>query len=114
MVNRDLIRFTAHVSIALYVALLFAEYLRPGFVSTVVNVHAMWLGIVPLILVLNVPANSGSSIQGRGIPMHFALSILGIVFGLIVWHLGDVFGGMRFWFAVAVGLTPLALFRIRA
>jgi hypothetical protein len=109
MVKQSLIRFAAHVSIALYAALLFAEYLRPGFVSTVMNVHVMWMVIVPSVLASDVHTSSGLVKKGASA---FALAILGIVLALIVWHLGDVFGAMRFWFAVVVGLTPLALYHV--
>lgn len=110
MVRQPLIRFAAGTSIALYIALLFAEYLRPGFVSTVMNVHAMWAVMVPLVLAtplhpLLLPLGRGRVLSG------IALLVLGTILALIVWHLGEVFGGMRFWFAVAVGITPLALFR---
>jgi archaellum biogenesis protein FlaJ (TadC family) len=119
MVSRTLIRFAAHVSVVLYVALLFAEYLRPGFVSAVMNVHAMWFVIVPLMVFAPLDPcssrNSGpsSAIHWGKIAARFALGIMGLVLALVVWHLGEVFGGMQFWLAVAVGVTPLALSRLR-
>lgn len=119
MVKASLIRFSAQVSIALYVALLFAEYLRPGFVSTVMNVHVMWLVIVPLVLVtplhpllpLSSPGSGLVERLGRGRVYGLRFILLGVVLALIMWHVGEVFGGVRFWLAVAAGITPLALFR---
>lgn len=110
MVKHSLTRFAACVSIAVYVALLFAEYLRPGFVSTVMNVHVMWLVMVPLVLASDIHVSHNLSKAKRGV-FNLGLILFGIVFALMVWHLGDVFGAMRFWFAVAVGCAPLALFR---
>lgn len=110
MVNQSLIRFAAHVSVVLYIALLFAEYLRPGFVSTAMNVHVMWVVIVPLVFLADTQTTSDPSFGRRGVS-GFVLAVLGIVLALIVWHLGDVFGAMRFWFSIAVSVTPLALLR---
>lgn len=112
MVKQSLIPFAAHVSIALYLVLLFAEYLRPGFVSSVMNVHVMWVVMVPLIMLSDTQTTPNPSVKRRGVFGAFTLLLIGIVLALIVWHLGDAFGGMRFWFAAAVGLTPLALSRI--
>jgi hypothetical protein len=102
MVNQALIRFSVHVSVALYVVLLFAEYLRPGFVSTAMNVHVMWFVIAPLILLLNAPIAPNASLRKDGVLTQIALMVFGCVLALIVWNLGDVFGAMRFWFAIAV------------
>ncbi len=110
MVKQSLLRFAAHVSIALYVALLLAEYFRPGFVSTVMNVHVMWVVIVPLVLMSDMHTSPSPSFVRRGVS-GFILVLFGIVLALIVWHVGEVFEGMRFWFAIAVGLAPLAFLR---
>lgn len=110
MVKHSLTRFAACISIALYLALLFAEYLRPGFVSTVMNVHVMWLAMVPLVLTSDIHTSRDTSVVKRGVS-RLGLVLIGIVLALIVWHLGEVFGGMRFWFAIAAGFAPLALFR---
>lgn len=105
MVTRTLTHFAATVAFALYVALLFAEYLRPGFVSTSMNVHALWLVILPLTLL----APHTDSPSKQSILHRTGLVIIGIVLALIVWHLGGVFGAMRFWLAGAAALLPLAL-----
>ena len=37
------------------------------------------------------------------------LTVIGIILALIVWKMGEVFGGMRLVFAGTVGVVPLVL-----
>ncbi len=110
MVKYSFTRFVYWVVLSVYVLLVFAEYVRPGFVSTVVNVHVMWFFIIPLTLVL-VSNHSHDVSLPQGVILHALLVASGVVLALIAWHVGDVFGVMRFWFACVVGITPLAFFR---
>ncbi|MFA6017619.1 MAG: hypothetical protein WCT28_03095 [Patescibacteria group bacterium] len=108
MVAISNIRFALGISVVLYIVLLFAEYLRPGFVSSAMNVHGIWLVIVPLCI---VECMSRNFVPPRS-KLVLVLSILaGIIFGLIVWKLGEPFDAARFWFAAAVGALPIVPLR---
>lgn len=109
MVAISNIRFALGTSVALYIGLLFAEYVRPGFVSSAMNVHSIWLVIVPLCI---VECMSRNLVPPRSKSLLTLSILVGIIFGLIVWKLGEPFGAARFWFAVAAGVLPIVLLRL--
>lgn len=110
MVNISFIRSANQTVLGVYILLMFAEYVRPGFVSTVINVHAMWFLIAPLTIFLATQTLHESRSRGT-VLLSVLLGVSGIVLALMAWNFGDVFGVMRVWFALAVGITPLALMR---
>lgn len=100
------LRFAFLLSFIVYIALLFAEYLRPGFVSSVMNAHALWI----LMIGFGVwDIFSGSRLE-KAEKHSFAFFIgtlfIGTILSLITWHIGSVFGDMRLFFALAVGILP--------
>lgn len=97
-----------------YIAFLFAEYLRPGFVSSAMNVHALWIvmigWIVAEILYDRVHRSSKEESKNVSSNIHrLTILILGFVLALIAWHIGSVFGDMRLFFAIAIGILPAVL-----
>jgi len=107
-------RFGFLVTFVAYIAFLFAEYLRPGFVSSAMNVHALWMvmigWIVVEILYDRVHRSSKEVLKNvsSNIP-RFTMLIFGFVLTLIIWHIGSVFGDMRLFFAIAIGILPVVL-----
>ena len=109
--NMSISRFGFTVSLAVYLGLLFAEYLRPGFVSNAMNAHVLWIAIIGSgVYEFTVdPRSTMKEKESR--TSTFASIIAGIVLGLIVWHLGTLFGDMRLFFALAVGILPFILLK---
>ncbi|MEK7632549.1 MAG: hypothetical protein AAB473_02040 [Patescibacteria group bacterium] len=120
-------RFGFITLLVVYLGLLFAEYLRPGFVSNAMNAHVLWIAIVGTIIVeqngrsaddrlerdeRRPDQNITRPIRSRVIPIaQFALITSGLLLALIVWHLGTLFGDMRLFFALAVGILPFVLLK---
>lgn len=107
-------RFGFLVTFLTYIALIFAEYLRPGFVSNAMNIHVFWIIMIGWIVVEALYdrehrfSNETLKNVSSSIP-RFAILIFGFVLALIVWHIGSVFGDMRLFFAIAVGILPTVL-----
>ncbi len=99
-------RFAFLLSFIVYIALLFAEYLRPGFVLSVMNAHALW---IPMIGFGVWDIFSGSRLektQKRSFAFFIGTLFIGTILSLITWHIGVVFGDFRLLFALAVGILP--------
>lgn len=99
------LRFVFWAMLVLYLVLLLCEYLRPGFVSTGMNPHVLLLVLFAFSPFLSVAPSRPDHYTLRVTP--YTLAILGIVLALIVWHIGGDFGVMRFWIAIAVGVSPM-------
>lgn len=109
--NMSVSRFGLLVSLVVYLGLLFAEYLRPGFVSNAMNAHALWIVIIAFGA-YEFAADSQPSIGEKTSRLvFFGPAIVGVFLALIVWHLGALFGDMRLFFALAVGILPSVLLR---
>lgn len=122
--NMSIARFGFLAIFILYLVLLLAEYLRPGFVATSGNVHWLWVAMVLWVAIdiglkrfwfsrmLN--SNDGeddrTSIGGAVWASIFPIAF-GILLGLIVWHVGETFGGMRLLFAIVAAVVPFILVR---
>jgi len=119
-------RFGFLAALIAYLALLCAEYLRPGFVSNAMNAHVLWVVMVGTVLVERIERsadyrlernerqsdqNVTRSIRSSAAITHFALCVLGVLLTLITWHLGAIFGDMRLFFALAVGILPFVLLK---
>ncbi len=109
--NMSIPRFGFAVSFIIYLGLLFAEYLRPGFVSHVMNAHILWIAIIGFgAYELAVDSESmNAKKQSRGSLL--VSIIVGILLALIIWRLGSIFGDMRLFFALAVGILPFVLLK---
>lgn len=120
-------RFGFLAIFTLYLVLLLAEYLRPGFVAKNGNVHWLW-AVMVLWVAMDIGLRrfwSSRSLHSNdresdrtsfgGVVWASVLSVIfGIFLGLIVWRLGEAFGGMRLLFAFAAAVTPLFLVRSAA
>lgn len=104
---KTFIRFGLGVSIAVYFGLLFCEYLRPGFVSTAMNVHALLIVIGVLGLCEVWWGSSKDALSKRSWLLLAVLMLVGILFAFITWHVGEDFGIMRFWLSVSVACLPM-------
>lgn len=122
--NMSISRFGFLAIFISYVALLLAEYLRPGFVATNGNVHWLWavmggwvavdLGLKRFRSSRSIHSNDRQDDRTSVIRTICALILsmaLGVILGLIVWHIGEAFGGMRLLFALAAAVTPIFLVR---
>lgn len=104
-------RFGLIVSFVAYLALLFAEYLRPGFVSNAMNAHVLWIAIIGFGA-YELVVDSRSMTEEKASRLAFlGPAIAGILLALVVWHLGALFGDMRLFFALAVGILPSVLLK---
>lgn len=127
--NMSISRFGFLAIFISYVVLLLAEYLRPGFVATNGNVHWLWVVMAGWVVgdgvlgIGNRRKGVGRSVlpdgdqdghlvsfSGRILSLLF-LFVFGSILGLIVWHIGEAFGGMRLLFALAAAVTPFLLVR---
>lgn len=104
-------RFSLLVTLVAYLALLCAEYLRPGFVSNAMNAHVLWIVIVGIGIWEGISDDVLPAPEGRSPAVRIGLFFVGILFALIVWHVGSVFGDMRLFFALAVGILPIVLLK---
>ncbi len=102
-------RFSALVVFSAYCALLCAEYLRPGFVSTAMNVHVLWIGIVGCVVWEMTTKRAYEYRKISSLFLYSVMACIGMLLALIVWNLGATFGDMRLFFAVAVGILPSVL-----
>ena len=99
-----------------YIAFLFTEYLRPGFVSSAMNIHMLWIvmigWIVVEILYDQVHRSSKEALKNASsnIP-RFIMLLFGFVLAFIIWHIGSAFGDMRLFFALAIGILPAVLMK---
>ena len=121
--NMSISRFGFLAIFTLYVVLLLAEYLRPGFVATNGNVHWLWAVMVGWVTVdlglkriwsLRSSRLNDCREDRVGIGGVFASIVslgFGIILGFIVWHVGEAFGGMRLLFALVAAVTPFLLVR---
>ncbi len=112
----SIFRFAFWATFWLYTGLLFAEYLRPGFVVNGFNVHwllvLMILGLIFEKMLGNDRAMGSSPESGiHRIVLTASALLMGIILALIIWHLGDAFGSMRLLFALVVGVVPIILVR---
>ncbi len=98
------------VTALVYVALLFAEYLRPGFVSTAMNVHLLFLVLAAWLIALARNERAGSDGAPRRFPF-FIVLLCAILLALVTWNIGGVFGDMRLLFSVGVGILVIVVFR---
>ncbi len=110
----SIFRFGFLVTFIAYIAFLFAEYLRPGFVSSAMNVHALWIIMIGWIVVEVVYNQkhrlSGETSKNTSLNIsRFTMLIAGLILVLIAWHIGSVFGDARLFFALAIGILPLVL-----
>ena len=104
-------RFGFVVTLLVYLSLLFAEYLRPGFVSNAMNAHALWIVIIGFGI-WDIQADSSTmSAERKSYAATFGSIIIGSILALIVWHLGALFGDMRLFFALAIGILPFVLLK---
>ncbi len=108
--NMSISRFGFIVTLLVYLGLLFAEYLRPGFVSNAMNAHVLWVVIVGFG-VYDLVVDSRLIEEKRSRVSTLGSIIAGVLLALIVWHLGAIFGDMRLFFALAVGILPMVLLR---
>lgn len=109
--NMSIPRFGFIVTLLVYLAILFAEYLRPGFVSNAMNAHVLWIVIIGFGI---WETKTVSSLMNRDVKSHTAMlgsMIVGFVLALIVWHLGSLFGDTRLFFALAIGILPFVLLK---
>lgn len=117
----SIFRFGFFATFTLYLVLLLSEYLRPGFVVTNGNVHWLWV-VVMMWIVIDVWAmkhrrlvtedgeGSRGSFLGR-LTVVIVLAVASLLLGLLVWRVGEAFGGMRLLFALAAAVTPGILVR---
>lgn len=108
-------RFGFLVTFFTYIVLLFAEYLRPGFVSSAMNVHVLWIAMIGWIVVEIVCDRTFRSFKETSKDTSLLLFkstvfVAGIVFALITWRIGSVFGDMRLFFAITIGILPMVFF----
>lgn len=122
--NMSIARFGFLAIFISYVVLLLAEYLRPGFVATNVNVHWLWVVMVGWVMIdmgmrwwrgsrsMRLSDREDDQAGFGGVVFSIAASTaFGIILGLIVWRVGEVFGGMRLLFAFVAAVTPFLLVR---
>ncbi len=109
--NMSISRFGLTVSLVVYLSFLFAEYLRPGFVSNAMNVHVLWIAIIGFGAYDLAVESRSTSEERKSRLAFFWPAIVGILLALIVWHLGAFFGDMRLFFALAVGILPCILLK---
>lgn len=109
--NMSIPRFGLIVSLVAYLGLLFAEYLRPGFVSNAMNAHVLWIAIVGFCAYEFVVDSQPMIEARRSRISHLASIVVGVVLALIVWHLGALFGDMRLFFTLTVGILPFILLK---
>lgn len=108
----------------LYLVLLLAEYLRPGFVATNGNVHWLWVAMVVWVAMdiglrrfwssrslYSIDREEDRTSFGGVVWASMLLIVFGILLGFVVWRVGEAFGGMRLLFALAAAVTPLFLVR---
>lgn len=98
------------VTAFVYILLLLAEYLRPGFVSTAMNVHICLVMLFGWgILLKNVRSSPEENRH------HWwswcLLLIMSTMAMVIVWNIGEVFGDMRALFAGGVGVLAFILMK---
>ena len=104
-------RFALLVTLIVYLALLCAEYLRPGFVSSAMNVHVLWIAIVAFGVSGIVSDADPMIVEKKSVILRIGLLFVGILLALIVWHIGALFGDMRLFFAIAIGILPIVLLK---
>lgn len=104
-------RFGFLVALIAYLALLFVEYLRPGFVSNAMNAHVLWMVIAGFGIWESVSDGAETILEKKSLVLRIGLLLVGFLLALIVWHLGSVFGDMRLFFALAVGILPIVLLK---
>lgn len=111
-------RFGFSVSLGLYVLLLLLEYLRPGFVSTAMNVHVILLGVVGFIVADAVILRGRTVHDADRSPslLHQLTAgagslIVGIILALVAWSIGSMFGDFRLLFSLAIGGLTLIVLR---
>lgn len=122
--NMSIARFGFLAIFTLYLLLLLAEYLRPGFVATNGNVHWLWAAMVGWVMVdlglRRWRGDRSNRSNDRGDDQTSVCAVVcssilsmafGILLGFIVWHVGEAFGGMRLLFAFAAAVTPVFLVR---
>lgn len=98
-------------ALVVYLGLLLAEYLRPGFVSSAMNAHVLWIVIVGFGIWESVSDDVRVAPKKKSIVSRISLFVFGILLALIMWHLGSVFGDIRLFFALAVGILPTILLK---
>ncbi len=109
--NMSISRFGFAIALAVYLGLLFAEYLRPGFVSNMMNAHLMWI-VIGGFGICELVVDSPLAMEQKRSRISLLGSILaGILLALIIWHFGSLFGDMRLFFALAVGILPSVLLK---
>ncbi len=99
-------RFAFLLSFTVYLTMLFAEYLRPGFVSTAMNAHALWIPMIGFGMWDIFSDSRLEKAQKRSFAFFISTLLIGIILSLITWHIGVVFGDFRLLFALAVGILP--------
>ena len=91
---------TAFVS---YLIFLFAEYLRPGFVSTVFNPH--WIAFIAFFLFLGWLMTTFE----KAMVSIFDAGILAIILMVLIWSERLVFGDYAFLLILGVIILPFIL-----
>lgn len=108
-------RFAILAALCSYIGLCFAEYLRPGFVATGMNVHVILL-VIGALSMYEVFASTHASNIDEQAPRSWLLWLCALVFGailgLIVWRNGGVFEGMRLWISLIAAFAPLAFLKL--
>lgn len=104
-------RFSFLVTLVAYLVLLCAEYLRPGFVSNAMNAHVLWIAIVGFGVWEGISEDVLPAPEKQSTATRIGLFVVGTLLALIVWHAGSVFGDMRLFFALAVGILPIVLLK---
>jgi hypothetical protein len=117
----SMFRFGFLATFTLYLVLLLSEYLRPGFVSTNGNVHWLWVVMAFWVIIdVAMKKRRGFDLEDEEEPrgrfvgsfVRFSvLTILGTFAGLLAWHVGEAFGGIRLLFALVAAVTPMFLVR---
>ena len=103
-------RFGFVVTALVYAMLLFAEYLRPGFVSTALNVHLLLLVLAAWLVALAREERVGTENTVYRFPL-FIVLLCAILLALVTWNIGGVFGDMRLLFSVGVGILVIVVLR---
>jgi hypothetical protein len=118
MVGMSIPQFGLAVTFLLYSGLLLAEYLRPGFVSTALNVHVLW--VVMVAWIIGEKGVWGRSWAARGDARFSRMTrgtmlivslLAAVVIALVVWKVGAVFGDMRLLFSVTMGMLVVGIVR---
>lgn len=95
------------VSVISYVFFLFADYARPGFVSSVFSVHVFLIPVIVFGIWFALSERDVANVSKLSIVSGVLIRcLLSVMLATIFWTEGEVFGDFRLVLAIVVFLLP--------